>query len=146
MAVAPWVARRSDRSRRRKPWVVAGCALSAAACLAFPLVGGVAGAAIACALLGVGQALLSGPVIALVTEAFDRDPHATQIVGATPEQALAAFRFIERFGSIAAPFAAAACVALFGLQGAIGAIGLLLGAGAVAVYIGLARYKETGQR
>lgn len=142
MLAAPLVARRSDLSRRRKPWIIWGCALSAAACAALPLIGGVVGAAACCALLGIGQAVLSAPQLALVTETFDRDPHATQVVGATPEQALAAFRFIERFGSILAPFAVALAVAQFGLTGAVGAIGIVLAAGAAGVALALMNLQE----
>lgn len=143
MVAAPLVAWRSDLARRRKPWVVAGCVMSALACAALPLVGGVGGAALCCALLGLGQAMLSAPQLALVTETFDRDPHATQVVGATPEQALAAFRFIERFGSILAPFAVAAAVGVFGLGGAVGTVGALLAAGALALVAALWNFKES---
>lgn len=142
MVTAPVVARRSDLSRRRKPWVVWGCVISALACLVLPVSGGVIGAALCCSLLGVGQAVLSAPQLALVTETFDRDPHATQIVGATPEQALAAFRFIERFGSILAPFVVALAVAQFGLTGAVAAIGVLLAAGAAALTLALMSLQE----
>ncbi|HZY20488.1 MAG TPA: MFS transporter [Ramlibacter sp.] len=126
MLTAPWVARWSDIGRSRRPWILWGCALSVASCAALPLVGGVAGIALCCGLLGVAQALLSAPQLALVTEAFDRDPQATQAAGATPEQALAAFRFIERFGSIVAPFVVALAVSRLGLGGAVGAIGVVL--------------------
>lgn len=133
MTSAPWVARWSDMRRTRKPWILWGCGLSALACAAPPLVGGVAGMALCCGLLGFAQALLSAPQLALVTEAFDADPDATQVVGATPEQALAAFRFIERAGSILAPIAVALAVGRFGLAGAVGAIGALLAAAGLAL-------------
>lgn len=140
MLTAPWIARHSDLSGQRRPWIIAGCSLSAAACAALPLVGGVAGAALCCALLGVGQALLSAPMVALVTEAFDH-PRVGQ---ATPVQALAAFRFIERFGSVLAPFAVALAVSLFGFAGAALAIGILLAFGALAVAFALARFPNGG--
>jgi MFS family permease len=124
MMVAPWVASRSDRSRSRRPWVMVGSALSALACAALPVIGGLWGAAVCCALLGVAQALLSAPQLALVTEAFD--PQAVAQAQATPEQALAAFRFIERVGSIVAPLVVALAVARWGLTGAVGALGVLL--------------------
>jgi MFS family permease len=143
MITAPWVARWSDLSRRRGRWIVLGCALSALSCASLPLLGGTTGLAVCCALLGIGQALLSSPQLALVTETFDTDPQATQVVGATPEQALAAFRFIERFGSIAAPFAVAMAVAQFGLTGAVAAIGVLLTAGTAGV--GMVLFKSRGR-
>lgn len=150
MLTAPVVAHRSDVSGQRGSWIIAGCSLSALACAALPLVGGVAGAALCCALLGVGQALLSAPMVALVTEAFEplaadapaaAVGHKGQFVGAaSPAQALAAFRFIERFGSILAPFAVALAVSGLGLSGAAGVMGAGLGLGAVAVALALARF------
>jgi putative ABC transport system substrate-binding protein len=50
---------------------------------------------------------------------------------------LAGFRLIERFGSIAAPFVVVLAVTQLGLTGAVGAIGLLLAAGTVGVWMGL---------
>lgn len=140
MIVAPWAARGSDLSGRRKPWVIAGCVLSALACAALPVVGGVVGMALCCALLGVAQAVLSAPQLAMVTEAFgsDRDARGE----ATPEQALAAFRFVERFGSILAPFAVALAVAQFGLMGAVGAIGVVLALGAAGLVAALFNLQE----
>ncbi len=138
MITAPIVARQSDLSGRRKPWIVGGCILSAVACAALPLVGGVIGAAICCGLLGVAQALLSSPQLALVTEIFDGDHGA-----ASPEQALAAFRFVERFGSILAPFAVALAVTQFGLTGAVGAIGAVLAVCGVGLSISLMNLKES---
>ena len=139
---APWVARWSDLKRRRRPWIIAGCGLSALACAALPLVGGVAGAALCCGLLGVAQALLSAPQLALVTEKFDHDPRTTQALGATPEQALAAFRFVERVGSVVAPFAVALAVAQVGLAGAASLLALLLLAGTIALVAGLWSHQE----
>lgn len=146
MITAPLAARWSDLSQRRKPWIVLGCALSAAACLALPLISGVWGAAVCCGLLGVAQALLSAPQLALVTEAFDGQESADRSQGATPEQALAAFRLIERVGSVVAPFVVAAAVSQLGLTGAVGAIGLLLAVGTVGVWIGLWGYQDAADR
>ena len=152
MLTAPLVAHRSDLSGQRRPWIVAGCSLSALACASLPLVGGVAGAALCCALLGMGQALLSAPMVALVTEAFDpiaaddRMAVAANVgqlaVTASPAQALAAFRFIERLGSILAPFAVALAVASWGLSGAAGVLGAGLALGAVAVALAMARFSN----
>lgn len=142
MLAAPLAAHWSDLSRRRKPWIIWGCALSAVACLAWPLISGVWGAAVCCGLLGVAQALLSAPQLALVTEAFHQPPQQPQTQTVTPEQALAAFRLIERFGSIAAPFVVVLAVTQLGLTGAVGAIGLLLAAGTVGVWMGLKGYQD----
>lgn len=136
MLTAPWVARWSDQGGTRKPWILAGCALSALACAALPLLGGVAGMAACCALLGVAQALLSAPQLAFVTEAFEHDTS-----GASPEQALAAFRFIERVGSIAAPLGVALAVDRFGLVGAVGALGALLAAAGLLLALALSPSK-----
>lgn len=80
--------------------------------------------AICCALLGLGQAMQSSPQLALVTEIFEHRAGSQQL--ATPEQALAAFRLLERLGSIAAPFATAWAVSAFGYAGAMWAIGIFL--------------------
>lgn len=137
MVIAPWVARWSDERQQRRRWILWGCAVSAVACALLPLWGGVLGAACCCALLGVGQAMLSAPQLALVSEAVGADagPHARHPI--TPEQALAAFRFIERFGSILAPFAVALAVGGLGLAGAVGLIGAVLAMGTVGIAIAL---------
>ncbi|WP_168389225.1 MFS transporter [Xylophilus sp. Leaf220] len=134
-ATASLMAHWSDALGQRKPFIVAGCLLAAAACLLLPTIGGIAGMAACCALLGVGQATQSSPQIALVTEVFEES--ATGPGSATPEQALAAFRLIERIGSIAAPFATALAIALLGLSGAVAAVGVLLAVAAAGVWLGL---------
>ncbi len=126
-AFAQW----SDASGRRTPFLLAGGLCGALACWALPGVGGVAGMAVGCALLGLGQAMQSSPQLALVTELFEPHPGRPQI--ATPEQALAAFRLLERLGSIAAPFATAWAVAALGYAGAMWAIGLFLAAATLAM-------------
>lgn len=91
-------------------------------------------------------------MVALVTEAFDpidaddRMAVAANVgqlaVTASPAQALAAFRFIERLGSILAPFAVALAVASWGLSGAAGVLGAGLALGAVAVALAMARFSN----
>ena len=144
MLTAPLIAHRSDVGRQRWPWIIAGCGLSAIACAALPLVGGVLGAALCCALLGIAQAMLSAPMIALVTETFDIPGINKPFLSATatPAQALAAFRFVERFGSIAAPFVVALAVFFFGLTGAAGALGVLLALGGVGIALVSARFSN----
>ena len=119
-----WIAQWSDASGRRTPFLVAGGLISALACWALPGLGGVPGMAIGCALLGLGQAFQSAPQLALVTEIFEPQPGMQQT--ATPEQALAAFRLLERLGSIAAPFVTAWAVFALGYAGAMWAIGIFL--------------------
>ncbi|MDF1485552.1 MFS transporter [Ramlibacter sp. H39-3-26] len=133
-STASLVAHWSDLLGRRKPFIVAGGGLSALACLALPLLGGVWGMAACCALLGFGQALQSSPQIALATEVFE---HHTQDSSATPEQALAAFRLIERGGSIIAPFVTAVAVTAFGYAGAVVAVGILLALATLGLVAGL---------
>lgn len=141
MVTAPFAARLSDKMGKRKPFVIVGCALSAFACGAVAL-SGLIGTAVACACLGIAQAILSAPQLAIVTEVME-SPEQKAIPGSpSAAQGLATFRFIERVGSIAAPFVAAAAVAGFGLQGSIGVIGLILAVGAVGVFAGLFTFKE----
>ncbi|MET1114148.1 MAG: MFS transporter [Comamonas sp.] len=121
-----WFAQWSDASGRRAPFLIAGGLLGTLACWALPGVGGVPGMALGCALLGLAQALQCSTQLALVTELFE--PQAGKPQHASPEQALAAFRLLERLGSIAAPFATAWAVAAFGHDGAMWAIGLFLAA------------------
>ncbi|MFY3383342.1 MFS transporter [Paracidovorax sp. MALMAid1276] len=123
-STATLVAHWSDLLGQRKPFIVWGGVLSVAACLSLPLLGGVWGMAACCALLGFGQALQSSPQIALTTEFFEHP--ADRATSATPEQALAAFRLIERGGSIVAPFVTAVAVTAFGYAGAVVAVGALL--------------------
>ena len=88
-----------------------------------------------CALLGFGQALQSSPQIALTTEVFEHRPGHK--ASATPEQALAAFRLIERGGSIVAPFVTAVAVTAFGYAGAVVAVGGLLTVATLGLVAGL---------
>ncbi len=125
----------SDASGRRLPFLVAGGLVSALACWALPGLGGVPGMAACCALLGLGQAMQSSPQLALVTEIFEPQPDSPPL--ATPEEALAAFRLLERLGSIAAPFATAAAVAAFGYAGAMLAIGMFLAVATLGMLLGL---------
>jgi len=134
-STATLVAHWSDLLGQRKPFIVFGGVLSVLACLSLPLLGGVWGMAACCALLGFGQALQSSPQIALTTEVFEHQPDS--LATATPEQALAAFRLIERAGSIIAPFVTAVAVTAFGYAGAVVAVGVLLTVATVGLVAGL---------
>lgn len=134
-STATLVAHWSDLLGQRKPFIVLGGVLSVAACLSLPLLGGVWGMAACCALLGFGQALQSSPQIALTTEFFEHQPD--RAAAATPEQALAAFRLIERGGSIVAPFVTAVAVTAFGYAGAVVAVGALLTLATLGLVAGL---------
>lgn len=134
-STATLVAHWSDLLGQRKPFIVLGGVLSVLACLSLPLLGGVMGMAACCALLGFGQALQSSPQIALTTEVFEHQPDSRST--ATPEQALAAFRLIERAGSIIAPFVTAVAVTAFGYAGAVVAVGVLLTVATVGLVAGL---------
>ncbi|THJ31556.1 MFS transporter [Lampropedia aestuarii] len=135
MCVAPWAARYSDRSGRRLPWVLWGGVVSVAACVAMVWLGGVAGAGLCCALLGLGQALMSAPQLAMVTEAFHGGLAHANSSGATPTQALATFRFIERIGSVAAPLVVSIAVMYLGMVGAVAVVGSILAAGTVLMWL-----------
>ncbi|MBU0826415.1 MAG: MFS transporter [Gammaproteobacteria bacterium] len=134
-STATLVAHWSDLLGQRKPFIVFGGVLSVLACLSLPLLGGVWGMAACCALLGFGQALQSSPQIALTTEVFEHRPDHK--ASATPEQALAAFRLIERGGSIVAPFVTAVAVTAFGYAGAVVAVGGLLTVATLGLLAGL---------
>ncbi|WP_298208935.1 MFS transporter [Acidovorax sp.] len=140
-STATLVAHWSDLLGQRKPFIVLGGVLSALACISLPALGGVWGMAACCALLGFGQALQSSPQIALATEVFEHPPDGKAT--ATPEQALAAFRLIERGGSIIAPFVTAIAVTAFGYAGAVVAVGVLLTVATLALLVGL-RVQRTG--
>lgn len=134
-STATLVAHWSDLLGQRKPFIVFGGVLSVLACVSLPLLGGVWGMAACCALLGFGQALQSSPQIALTTEVFEHRPDHK--ASATPEQALAAFRLIERGGSIVAPFVTAVAVTAFGYAGAVVAVGGLLTVATLGLVAGL---------
>lgn len=144
MVTAPAVARWSDLSGRRSPWVIWGCALSAVACGLMIVVGGPWGATLCCGLLGLGQAFQSAPQLALVTEVVTAEQTEGRLQGATPTQALAAFRFLERFGSILAPLVIAPVVGTFGMTGAIVGVGLVLAIGTVGALVGLRHRPHSG--
>ena len=134
-STATLVAHWSDLLGQRKPFIVLGGVLSVLACLSLPVLGGVWGMAACCALLGFGQAFQSSPQIALTTEVFEHQPDGKAT--ATPEQALAAFRLIERGGSIVAPFVTAIAVTAFGFAGAVVAVGILLTVATLGLLAGL---------
>lgn len=117
LAAAPAFAAYSDRSGRHKSCVVAGCVLSGIGCAAVPWVGGVVGAGIGCVLLGLGQAALSAPQLAWVVDLCAHRGHAAV------EQGVAAFRFLERVGSVAAAPVVALCVQGVGLSSGFAALG-----------------------
>ena len=134
-STATLVAHWSDLLGQRKPFIVLGGVLSVLACLSLPALGGVWGMAACCALLGFGQAFQSSPQVALTTEVFEHQPDGQAT--ATPEQALAAFRLIERAGSIVAPFVTAIAVTAFGFAGAVVAVGILLTVATLGLLAGL---------
>lgn len=136
-STATLVAHWSDLLGQRKPFIVLGGVLSVMACVSLPLLGGVWGMAACCALLGFGQALQSSPQIALTTEFFEHHTDHQGKATATPEQALAAFRLIERGGSIVAPFVTAVAVTAFGYAGAVVAVGALLTLATLGLVVGL---------
>lgn len=121
-ASAQAIAHYSDRSGRRKACVVLGCVLSGVGCAVVPWVGGVVGAAVGCALLGFGQAALSAPQLAWVADLCAYRGRAAV------EQGVAAFRFLERAGSVAAAPMVALCVQGVGLS-----LGFAVFGGAVAL-------------
>lgn len=131
-----WAAEASDRMQNRKLFVIGGALISAAACAALPWIGGVVGAAVCCALLGVGQAIMNSPMIVLSTDI------ATQRGGIKTEEAFAAFRFLERVGSVAAAPVAAALVGALGTFKSVIAIGAAIAIAAVLLAIILATYEE----
>lgn len=133
--MASLMAHWSDATGERRAFIVAGCLISGAACLAVPLVDGLWGLALCCALLGVGQATQSPSQIAMVTEVFEAQPVHRRT--ATPEQAIAAYRLIERLGSVAAPFVTALAIFWAGQSGAMVVIGMLVALAGMAVWAGL---------
>lgn len=106
---APAWSRRIDRSGRPLAFTVAGLLLSALALTALPLAdavgwtgawggGGIAAAAIACALLGTAQAIGMAPQVTLL---FRVSADAMERFGRTP--VLGLFRVFERLGLFAGP-------------------------------------------
>ena len=133
-------ARQSDRSGNRLPYIVAGGIVSALACLCMPWFEGVVGMALCCGFLGLGQAMQSSPQVALITEAFEPHNPKGQKLQATPQQALAAFRLLERAGSVLAPFLLAVFINWWGYLGALSATGLLLMIATASLYLGLHKH------
>lgn len=117
-AFAQW----SDKTGNRISLIVAGGLVCAAACACVTFFNGIWGLAACSALLGLGQAMQSSPQVALITESFEGSSERV----ASAEQALAAFRLLERAGSVAAPFVIAAAVQGWGYAGAITSLGVFL--------------------
>jgi MFS family permease len=131
-----WAAVASDRMGNRKAFVIVGALISAAACMALPLFGGVVGAAVCCAVLGIGQAIMNSPMIVLATDIATQDGHMKA------DEAIAAFRFLERVGSIAAAPLAAILVGAMGTFVSVIVIGCVIAFGAVVLAIVLMKHRE----
>ena len=142
-ATSTLVAHWSDITGQRKSFIYLGGLLSVLACASMVLFDGATGMAVCCALLGLGQAFQSAPQIALATEVFE-PRQGTQESSASPEQALAAFRFIERAGSIVAPFVTAVAIAAWGYAGAVLAVGLIVATATLAMMAGLRKPTHVG--
>jgi MFS family permease len=111
----------SDKLGGRAGFVIAGGVLSALACFALPYFGGILGAALCCALLGLGQGIMYAPMITLVTELVERGGRMSA------SDSVAAFRFVERVGSVFSAPLAAALVGVIGIHRSV----LVLGGGAL---------------
>lgn len=123
----------SDRTGNRRSLIVAGGLTCAAACASVMFLEGIWGLALCSALLGLGQAMQSSPQVALITEAFEDNPQHV----ATPEQALAAFRLLERAGSVVAPFVIAGAIHIWGYAGAITSLSVFLLLATLIMYVSL---------
>lgn len=141
MVTAPIAARFSDTIGTRKPFVLVGCFLSVAACGAVALPG-MPGIALACFGLGFAQAILGAAQLAFVTEVLQCSATAGAVDAPSSEQGLATYRFLERMGSIAAPFVAAAAVGVYGLRGSVIVLGSILALGGIGLFVGLFNYHE----
>lgn len=131
-AFATW----SDRTGHRRSIITAGGLVCAAACASIAVIDGIWGLAVCSALLGLGQAMQSSPQVALITEAFEDNPERL----ASPEQALAAFRLLERGGSVIAPLLIAAAISAWGYAGAILSLGLYLLIASLGMYAYLSHH------
>lgn len=142
MITAPIAAQLSDKVGLRKPFVLFGCVCSVIACSAVVLPG-MPGIALACFSLGFAQAIMGAAQLAIVTEVLQDASSSTAAFDApSSEQGLATFRFLERMGSIAAPFVAAAAVGVYGLRGSVIVLGAILAAGGIGLFVGLFNYHE----
>ena len=137
-ATSTLIAHWSDITGQRKSFIYLGGLLSVLACVSMMVVDGAAGMALCCALLGFGQAFQSAPQLALATEVFE-PREGDRPSPATPEQALAAFRFLERAGSIVAPFVTAVAITAWGYAGAVLAVGVIVGVATLGMMLGLSR-------
>ncbi len=119
----------ADRFDNHEYLIVAGGFSAALGCLLFvtatgvwPLVGGIA-------LVGLGQSFVMTPQIAVLPDLFRGEAEAFGRAGLT-----AAFRVIERFGSVAGPLVAGAILAAAGIEQA----GRVIGYGIAATTLLLA--------
>lgn len=133
LALSPLAARLADRWRERAAFVAAGGFVSGAAALAplaaDPILG------LVCTILGLGvaQAISISAQLALVPEVAAAECRAA---GQGPVFGL--FRLIERSGSAAGPFIAAALLMRFGPDGAAAGLGAVAAGGAALFALVLA--------
>jgi predicted MFS family arabinose efflux permease len=131
-------ARLSDRWNARKPFIAIGGLVSAAACgLAYAL-DSLWGLCALCALLGLGQAWVASPQIALATQLI-----AARGASADEELALGLYRLVERLGGALGPVLAAALIGQWGLRGTVLGLGLMLAVGTVVTAWALRHHRES---
>ena len=136
--VSGFAAKLSDHLNLRKPFIAAGGFLSALACLAGYAFDNMWGLLIACSLLGLGQAVLASPQIALVTQLIE-----SRGTTADSELALGFYRLVERFGGALGPLVAAFFIQQYAIAGSMLAFGVLLLVGCLVTVATLWNHKET---
>jgi len=142
LVLGPLAARLADRWGERAFFVVAGGLLSGAAALAPLASDPVVGVVAAIVALGVAQALSISAQLAMVPELA-----ASECLAAGQGPVFGLFRLIERAGSAAGPFIAAALLIQFGSDGAAAGLGAVAAVGALlfAAILAFSRHSSAGK-
>ncbi|MBL8248484.1 MAG: MFS transporter, partial [Candidatus Competibacter sp.] len=124
--LGPLAARWADRSNRHRSFVILGGVLSGTGVFSVLYWNDLWAVLAGVTALGLGQALLTAPTLALIPEISARE---CQRFGQAT--VLGALRVIERIGSVAGPLLAAWVLGQFGYAGSAASSGVIVIAGSV---------------
>lgn len=130
---SPLAARLTDRTGSRSVFVVVGGLMSGLGMLTVLVRQDALAVLIGIGLFGIGQALSTAPLIAMVLDVTEKECLSMGQTGV-----LGLFRVLERVGSVAGPFIVASMVLAFGHANAMLGTGLVMIGSTVMLMIGLA--------
>lgn len=128
--MSPFFAKLADRLKLRISLVVTGGVVAGAGAFVVPVIDSEMGALIAIASLGLGHALGTAPLIAMVPEVCHRE---AEVMG--PTALLGVLRVVERGGSVLGPVVAGLLVSQYGFAPAAQVLGAIVAGSALLLLL-----------